>query len=314
MLQKQLVAEMPSAVLLPYMSNEEKLTFSTKTEEFESLDRWQPYYKSSSESEEKFQPQKVFSQPGDLKVFNLRNLKIQQSNTPPLRNIPKELPNYSTNKRKRVRNRPSKLTPEKIKIREEQEDLIKKNFDMKCRHCPLAPPFANFSKLVTHSKSFHKNDLTVSCCNQTFKNRYMFWAHLVKFHTSKGVGTVEERTCPDCGKICKSIKKRISHRYLCHNYCEECENFLGAKKNLPSLKSHQQQHAFSKDHKKLANYICDFCLKEFKFRDQLKQHLEQRHMHKVVAICHKCGIDFVNTTLFNQHNARFHQEGRFRDI
>lgn len=61
----------------------------------------------------------------------------------------------------------------------------------------------------------------------------------------------------------------------------------------------------------LAVYICDFCGKKMNNRAKLKHHFDSRHLRKVMAVCHQCGIDFLSKSAFNSHNLRVHESGRF---
>ena len=57
-------------------------------------------------------------------------------------------------------------------------------------------------------------------------------------------------------------------------------------------------------------FQCDLCLKEFRFRSQLKQHmvvhLGEEEKEKAVHICPYCGKNFQTRTGFRSHEAHYH--------
>lgn len=201
----------------------------------------------------------------------------------------------------------SRLSPEKLQLRQKQNDLIKQFLNLQCQLCPQSLPFRDFSKLANHMKKTHGVPLEVPCCNKLFRLKHLYLQHLIKNHS----GTTDNRyPCPDCNQSYSTSCKLEVHRYIDHFYCHLCKEKISNVKTRPSLRSHLQQHALSKDPKQVEPFKCHYCAKEFRDREKVKAHLRLVHMTKVGTICHQCGIEFKTRSAFILHHQRQHENGK----
>lgn len=189
-----------------------------------------------------------------------------------------------------------------------QNELIAKFLNLKCQHCPNLSPFTDFAKLAYHSKKIHETALKISCCGKIFTKKFLYWRHLVKYHSEESAQKLIF-PCPECNRSFPSLCRLKVHRYVVHFYCDLCSAKIYNKTSPPSLRSHLQQHALSKDPKMLAKFQCHHCPKDFGDRDKIKRHLQLVHFNKAsLTICHKCGAEYKSRSAFILHYQRVHAD------
>jgi hypothetical protein len=133
-----------------------------------------------------------------------------------------------------------------------------------CRVCKSM--FRSKMKLSKHMKTCKKKG-PHGCveCSQSFLNATNLATHYASKHNTK--------VCSACDKKFVSRVCFKNHSMLCHN-----SKAVGSK------------------------FICDYCSKEYKFKNALRLHIRFKHLVGWEYQCHQCGKKFSNPAHLKEHD------------
>ena len=161
----------------------------------------------------------------------------------------------------------------------------------KCQICNKS--IMSYSAFVVHKNLHDPSNRKHACkvCHKILPSRKMQERHTILKHSSD-----KPYACDQCEKSFKLLDQLTMHK-LCHTKEKrfQCDVCGATYKRQSSLCVHKKLHG---DASVKPPFVCDFCGREFKFYQQLTQHLA--HDEKA-GLCPFCGRMFSSKALLEQH-------------
>ncbi|XP_052755540.1 zinc finger protein 699-like [Galleria mellonella] len=200
------------------------------------------------------------------------------------------------------------------RCREKNVNTKQVNTKFTCPECEK--PYKNLYKLNAHMKTIKKKMCHV--CKQILSTE-LFLKHL-KGHSVK---IYKCKFCMDTfeGPIRFSKHRKKCHKVLSH-FCVECKQGFESATNLichmpvhkPKVCSGCSKKFVSRscfrNHSERCNpktnfasqkYVCDYCSKEYGFKNALKVHIMHNHLYGFQFQCEECGKTFSNRSVLSEH-------------
>jgi hypothetical protein len=145
---------------------------------------------------------------------------------------------------------------------------------------------------VTHDESSATNErpalFSCDCCSRTFKQAVMLRKHL-KIHTV----SITANTVPAEPQQQRDQQQQLQQQHV----CPECRKSFPTR---PLLQAHLRSHSSVKPFK------CDSCLKDFKSKHSLNEHVLLKHKGEKVFGCSVCDEQFSSKHMRAVHE-RLHK-------
>lgn len=149
-----------------------------------------------------------------------------------------------------------------VQVKDMESHLAKHNKKvLTCKLC--SEIFEDPVKLDTHTKKWHRGRFRCLDCNLSFPTQKSYTPH-IKMH--------EPRVCNGCAKKFNSRKCFKYHKKVCKSYRKPQDLF-----------------------------ICDYCHKEFDFRNTLAIHIKLNHLLGRLHQCEMCGKKFSSSAHLDEH-------------
>ena len=207
---------------------------------------------------------------------------------------------------------------------------------MKNYHCTLCnKSYFQSGDLIKHHKSVHEKTKSFVChlCNKSLSRKTILESHMKKFHSNK-----------DASKICQICNKKLVsdvglkfHMTTVHSakekiQCDKCDKFMSNKSNLKrhveinheGFKGNHEckiclntyygpnklMHHVNKTHKglELKHYKCKLCDRSYAKVNDLKIHIELRHLQKRDFKCESPDMAFTNIQWERHHWQKNHSD------
>ncbi|XP_022830584.1 zinc finger protein 37-like [Spodoptera litura] len=158
-----------------------------------------------------------------------------------------------------------------------------------------------------YHKDTHKARLQCSECDKTFRHRTGLMNHRLAVHEYHNVFP-----CTLCDKVFRwktSLKRHLEKHEVMKGkspssaaYCSTCNI------NFSSLCSYQRHMKISLKHvtQDQFKFICDHCNKRFSDKTKIRDHIEEKHLHKTFQ-CHICLKPSKNRVGLDQHIRNVHK-------
>lgn len=158
-----------------------------------------------------------------------------------------------------------------------------------CVNCKMIVPIESY---VNHVRRHKVVAHMCKSCTRIFhcKNMYLKHKHSCRFKGSL--------VCSECKKCFPSEHNLVSHVASKHTtkVCSSC----GKKFSKLCYKHHSKVCADSKPVGGV--YICDYCSKEYNFKNALKLHIRFTHLIGWEYQCEQCGKKFSNPAHLREHD------------
>ncbi|XP_059044854.1 zinc finger protein 484-like isoform X2 [Achroia grisella] len=189
------------------------------------------------------------------------------------------------------------------------------NAKLTCPDCEQ--PFRNLYKLNAHMKTNRKKMCHI--CKHILSTE-SFLKH-VESHA------VNIHKCNFCLETFESHLRYTKHRRKCHkvlsHFCVECKQGFESEINLgchmtvhkPRVCSgcfkkftskscflNHSKRCNSKTNSSTQKYICDYCTKEYNYKNALKVHIMHNHLYGFQFQCEECGKRFSNRSNLQEHS------------
>lgn len=178
----------------------------------------------------------------------------------------------------------------------------------KCRHCSFSS--LDFQRIVLHEKYKHSELSKQFRCRKCYKDkmtRVEYRSHFCKPQDLRRKKILEKEAeingefflCEFCGFSTKKKKTLQYHIQAYHTehkfHCTLCKKkFVTAL----GLKRHLDNHV---DSASRVEFLCDYCGRGFRLKDNLRNHIMGVHMHIKDSVCSICSKSFAKRNSLRQH-------------
>ncbi|KAM3955989.1 uncharacterized protein ACR2FA_010043 [Aphomia sociella] len=172
--------------------------------------------------------------------------------------------------------------------------------------CHLCGKLSNSIDTHRYHKDTHKARVQCSECDKTFTHRAGLLNHRLAVHEYNN-----SFTCTVCEKVFrwKTSLRRHLKRHALENknmtaaaFCTTCDVSFSS---VCSYQRHMKNSLKHVSHEQL-RFICDHCNKRFADKTKLRDHIEEKHLHKTYQ-CHICLKPSKNRMGLDQHIRNVHR-------
>ncbi|XP_072946926.1 uncharacterized protein [Epargyreus clarus] len=172
--------------------------------------------------------------------------------------------------------------------------------------CNLCGQISNSIDTHRYHKDTHKARVQCDECDKTFSHRAGLMNHRLSVHEYQNAFP-----CTVCDKVFRwktSLKRHLEKHDIKSKaaaggaYCAECD--IGFS-SLCSLQRHLRNSLKHVTHDQL-KFICDHCNRRFADKTKLRDHIEEKHLHRTYQ-CHICQKTSKNRVGLEQHVRNVHK-------
>ncbi|XP_053622510.1 PR domain zinc finger protein 5-like [Plodia interpunctella] len=189
----------------------------------------------------------------------------------------------------------------------EQHYYSTHDISLKQYECPVCPHVSNSIDLHRYHKDTHKARLQCPSCDKSFIHRAGLLNHRLAVHELRN-----SFPCALCDKVFRwrTSLKRHAEKHDAHTQeratssirCEACKISFASECSYRRHMKNSLKHV-SQDQ---LRYVCDDCNKRFADKTKLRDHIEEKHLHKTYQ-CHICLKPSKNRVGLDQHIRNVHK-------
>ncbi|XP_055614075.1 zinc finger protein 62-like [Uranotaenia lowii] len=187
-----------------------------------------------------------------------------------------------------------KKNPQSDKLKQKEDnELLRKHFDLKCDTCEEKYP--TFVQLKNHSLQTHNKKVYVFCCNKKFSSRHRLLQHMW-FHLNP-----ERFRCEPCNRQFpngESLKAHNENKHLEAEKTFQCHLCPRAYPHRRGLGIHLRYHRQLLSEN---GWRCDLCDKQYQSKMGWLKHMETKHGNSQKHLCHICAKGFQDTGCWKKH-------------
>ncbi|KAI5637196.1 zinc-finger double domain-containing protein [Phthorimaea operculella] len=168
---------------------------------------------------------------------------------------------------------------------------------IECKECDKT--FSHRAGLLNHRLTVHElhSDFPCEVCGKTFRWKTSLKRHLDKHDESKYKNGIPAAVCEPCNIEFQSVSSY--QRHLRNSLKHVSQNELSSyQRHLRNSLKHVSQNEL--------RFICDPCGKRFADKTKLRDHIEEKHLHKTYQ-CHICNKPSKNRVGLDQHIRNVHK-------